>query len=64
MEESKLQKVVRQHCEMEEFFSGGLVVKSVSELKTAKEHVNFLTENFKKALLNEEARLATLKKIV
>ena len=37
MEESKLQKVVRQHHEMEEFFSGGLVVKSAAELKTAKE---------------------------
>jgi len=34
MEESKLSKIIGQHQEMENFFSGGLVVKSTAEDST------------------------------
>jgi hypothetical protein len=33
MEEPKLQKIISQHQEMENFFSGGLVVKSAAEYR-------------------------------
>ena len=58
MEETKLKKIIDQHREMENFFSGGLVVKSTAEYSATGNRGNSFTKSNRRSLKKSQKKFA------